>query len=321
MSYTIDDAGKTDAITSVDKAVNNTTDATVTSPPTTLGNSTNTTEKFDYENVKASMEKLDGYFENFSQKLKYVNDYINSNIDINSDCALFGDLGSKFLKLWNDNASTFGDFYKNFEDWSKLVTLVSINNANFEVTIRTTGAKMVDSASEKFKSLEIDEVELFIHVYGLINTGDSWTEAKSKLSIESQAEIDRMISNFTDEANVFIKDNPGICSGDKFDDLDYEVQQFVKAYYEQSIVASGGTTGANGTSGDGGTTGADGTSGDGGTTGADGTSGDGGTTGEKTVTGKNFVKDNEEEWFLMDTLPDEYLIKMSPETDDITAIA
>lgn len=105
---------------------------------------------FNYEGVKACMGTLDSKFSEFAEILKKANDYVNENIHVSHDSALYGDLGKKMLDSWNENASTFSDFYENFTSWSQLMASIMASYGNFEnQTVQqalgnhqTTGAKM-----------------------------------------------------------------------------------------------------------------------------------------------------------------------------------
>lgn len=105
---------------------------------------------FNYEGVKACMGTLDSKFSEFAEILKKANDYVNENIHVSHDSALYGDLGKKMLDSWNENASTFSDFYENFTSWSQLMASIMASYGNFENqtvqqalgTHQTTGANL-----------------------------------------------------------------------------------------------------------------------------------------------------------------------------------
>ena len=102
-----------------------------------------TTEKFDYEAVKSKMNELDALFGQFAAKLKEANDLVNSEVNTGAVSAIYGITGTNVLNTWNQNAATFSDFRDNFDKWSTLVTIVSMNNMNFDAeTYRTTGGTM-----------------------------------------------------------------------------------------------------------------------------------------------------------------------------------
>ena len=250
----IDDTGSTQPITDVPISTEPTTTVstqpTGTEPSTTVGTSPGTAaatnnadgkEKFDYEEVKKTMEALDGEFKKFAETLKKANDLINESINVSYESAVYsksGDgVGAKFLKQWNDNASTFGDFYNNFEGWSKLVTLISSNNAEFEVTARTTGATMDGVSSLVAGALTavptepsgtgVDEVSLFISNHGLINTGAAWMTAFMALAPESQSKINGMIRTATDEAEKYIKEYGLVNNGTAYNNLDKAVRDII----------------------------------------------------------------------------------------------
>lgn len=102
------------------------------------------TESFNVDGVQKSMNKLNALFSDFAQKLDEINKYINEQVNQSPDSAVYGELGSKLLNTWNQNASTFGDFYANFENWSAVVSIISANNCNFT---KETIAKYKDTGA------------------------------------------------------------------------------------------------------------------------------------------------------------------------------
>lgn len=91
-----------------------------------------TTDKFDYLGVKSCMDSLDNKFAEFAELLRTVNDYMNENISVDHHSAIFGILGDKYLADWNENASTFGDFYENFSVWSQLMVNIMNQYGGFD---------------------------------------------------------------------------------------------------------------------------------------------------------------------------------------------
>ena len=91
-----------------------------------------TTDKFDYIGVKGCMDTLDNKFSEFAELLRSINDYMNENISLDHHSAIFGILGDKYLSDWNENASTFGDFYENFSVWSQLMVNIMNQYGGFE---------------------------------------------------------------------------------------------------------------------------------------------------------------------------------------------
>lgn len=89
--------------------------------------------KFDVEQVRSTMSNLETTFTSFADALKKINDYIETIVNAGADSAILGEYGNKLLQIWNSNASTFGDFYANFEAWSETVAVVSATNEDFVV--------------------------------------------------------------------------------------------------------------------------------------------------------------------------------------------
>ena len=59
---------------------------------------------------------------------------MNELVNNGADSAIFGEVGSTLLNTWNYNASTFGDFHNNFQNWTEVVSVIAANNAEFVVT-------------------------------------------------------------------------------------------------------------------------------------------------------------------------------------------
>ena len=101
------------------------------------------TEKFDYDGVKTKMADLEGLFTRFADKLQEVNMRINEEVCVSFDSAIYGETGLNLLNTWNENAATFSDFKANFDKWSQLVTVISMNNMELEGELfRTTGSNL-----------------------------------------------------------------------------------------------------------------------------------------------------------------------------------
>lgn len=90
------------------------------------------TEKFYYEGIKSSFELLNGKFEEFASCLEKLNNNIQENINVGANSGVLGSYGTSIINLWNNNASTFGDFYKNFDSWSATVISLASSNRQYE---------------------------------------------------------------------------------------------------------------------------------------------------------------------------------------------
>lgn len=87
---------------------------------------------FKYNEVQECQKQLDVKFSEFASMLKDANDYMNDNIDVSHDSAIFGERGKKLLAEWNANAATFSDFYENFRQWSVLMGSILDSYHTFE---------------------------------------------------------------------------------------------------------------------------------------------------------------------------------------------
>ncbi len=103
-------------------------------PKTDLDNSV---EVFNGPDLQTKAGALETAFSEFAQVLGEVNTYVNAEVNTSHDKCVFGPgYGTQLLKLWNDNASTFGDFHANFESWSQAIAIIANKNSQTEVDIR-----------------------------------------------------------------------------------------------------------------------------------------------------------------------------------------
>ena len=96
------------------------------------------TELFNAQSVAIRMNKIEGFFTNFSDTLDEINGFVQANVNASVASAVFGDFGGKLLNIWNNNAATFNDFHENFENWSQVVAIISANNKEFAVNAQAT---------------------------------------------------------------------------------------------------------------------------------------------------------------------------------------
>jgi len=88
-------------------------------------------ESSDIEGLKSGISALEKTFTEFGNTLKDINNYINENINVGPDSAVFGELGGRLLDRWNENAATFSDFQANFESWNQLIAVVASQQGEF----------------------------------------------------------------------------------------------------------------------------------------------------------------------------------------------
>lgn len=101
--------------------------------------------KFEYENIWKIRNELDGKYSEFAKILKDSVELIKGEMNEGDDSAFNCAASQKFVNLWDDNISTFADFYENFNAWSQAMTVASTNFSDYEELIkmnRTTGASM-----------------------------------------------------------------------------------------------------------------------------------------------------------------------------------
>lgn len=101
-----------------------------------------TNEAIKVDEVKTHVSNLEGYFDEFSKLMTGINEYMADRINVGPESAVFGEAGRHLWAIWDENASTFGDFYANFDTWSKMVTIIMANGLEFtEETINTYKSK------------------------------------------------------------------------------------------------------------------------------------------------------------------------------------
>lgn len=89
-------------------------------------------ETFVVESVQKHLDVINDLFEKVATLLKESNDRVFEVIQTGPTSAMFGNLASQLLSIWDQNASTFGDFKLNFEEWSKMISIITANNLQFE---------------------------------------------------------------------------------------------------------------------------------------------------------------------------------------------
>ena len=161
-------------------------------------------DTFNVEEVKTKMSTLETKFEEFATTLKDVNTVVNELVNNGADSAIFGEVGSTLLNTWNYNASTFGDFHNNFQNWTEVVSVIAANNAEFVVTAESIYANHggnLDGVAEARKTFTDNPKEStyyqssfqkeatdFLTAYGAISNGTTaWLNNYDKLSPEAKA--------------------------------------------------------------------------------------------------------------------------------------
>ncbi len=109
---------------------------------------------FNYGNMQAHMKNLDANFAYFADTLKKANDLVNDFVSVSPSSSIYGEKAKKILNLWNQNASTFGDFYQNFESWSALLVNALDEYRKLEESIFSASQTMGDTADGVAKSRE-----------------------------------------------------------------------------------------------------------------------------------------------------------------------
>ena len=101
----------------------------------------NETEHFDYEAVIEKMKALENLFDDFRKNINELNKYIDENINNSADSCIYGQLGTRLVKFWDENSLTFDQFYNNFRRWSNAVVQQCFDNyLTFEEETAAKGA-------------------------------------------------------------------------------------------------------------------------------------------------------------------------------------
>lgn len=106
-------------------------------------------ENFDYEKVKAKLEKLKTNYTGYLQTIKEMSNYVNTSLQVGNDSALYGQRGKHLLDLWNNNCSIFENYYYIFEEWTSKVIETYNNNIQFEANYK---GLIVTTSEEAFNS-------------------------------------------------------------------------------------------------------------------------------------------------------------------------
>jgi len=89
-------------------------------------------EIFDYNAVYEDMKNVENKYNEISNCIKEINTEISEMIQKDCNSAIYGKLGKKIIKYWDENSSTFGDFHSNFESWSRGVIMAANNYKDYE---------------------------------------------------------------------------------------------------------------------------------------------------------------------------------------------
>lgn len=118
-------------------------------------------EKFNVGLVKTRMTEIEGLFDDFGATLSEVNILVESLVQNGDYSAIQGFVGTDLFSIWDNNASTFDTFKKNFQNWTEVVQIISANNAQFVVeaaaTYRDTGKSLdgVEAARQTYSNGDI----------------------------------------------------------------------------------------------------------------------------------------------------------------------
>ena len=156
-------------------------------------------EKFDVVQVTVKMRTIDDLFAAFADTLDKINAFVESNVNASLASSAYGDLGAKLLNIWNYNSATFGDFHENFDNWSKVVAIITANNSKFAVDAQATYRDNVGTLDG------VKEARDFISKSnGLANV--STTEGFNSLSSDARSVLDsayRAITEKTKKNNTY----------------------------------------------------------------------------------------------------------------------
>lgn len=87
--------------------------------------------KFEFEAMKSVMDSISTDFTTLATAFDTINEAVTTKLNVTADSSVYGDVGDDLLDVWSANASTFGDFKKNFETWAETMTIIHNRNQSF----------------------------------------------------------------------------------------------------------------------------------------------------------------------------------------------
>ena len=93
--------------------------------------SSSTTEIFNVDVVKGTIEAVGDDFNSLSTVIQTVNSKVADALG-SPDKAMYGDAGKKVLATWDENCSTLNEFIKIFGNWSSMVVSIGNNYGNLQ---------------------------------------------------------------------------------------------------------------------------------------------------------------------------------------------
>lgn len=82
-------------------------------------------ERVNIPGLQSKAADLDLLFSDFAKLLKDINDTTNELVHVDPNSAFYGNVGSRLLNLWNQNAATFSEFKDNFKMWSDTIAAIT----------------------------------------------------------------------------------------------------------------------------------------------------------------------------------------------------
>ena len=98
-------------------------------------------DKFNVTNVKSKMAVIENFFVEFISTLNEIDNIVLNDINGSLESSIFGELGSKLLKIWYYNSSNFSLFHENFDKWAAAVARVTASNEQFSINTISTYQK------------------------------------------------------------------------------------------------------------------------------------------------------------------------------------
>ena len=153
-------------------------------------------EKFNVAKVNYKMGQINDHFEEFARTLDKINAFVETNVNASLASSAFGSLGGKLLAIWDHNASTFGDFYKNFDNWSQVVAVITANNNSFAVDAAATYRDTAGSLDGVKEAREIvKENEGLDNIASATGFGMLSSNARSVLDFAYMAKTEKTSNN------------------------------------------------------------------------------------------------------------------------------
>ena len=107
-----------------------------------------TSEIFDADTVKGTIEGIGSEFQSLSSLIQSINSTVTTALG-SPDNAMYGDAGNKVLATWDENCSTLNEFIKIYDSWSSMAVAIGNEYGN----LQEGTAVVQDADKEAFQTI------------------------------------------------------------------------------------------------------------------------------------------------------------------------